>query len=222
MPTDGLIPLPEEENGQPDLYSLFEAMTSLRQEISLQGRSFHQLEQTLGQFLKQSSQDGLLLEQVTAIKDNVDYVQRLTEGLISLQGGKDREAEKQEGFRKAFDYLIDSLLDTHDQFRRMDEQVQQRKQRKGWFSFLKKNTTPDDLHQSINLTLKKLNQRLDSVAVVPIAHEGIPFDPHTMKAVEIEESTSQPPNTVLAIFRQGYIHEDRVLRFAEVKVSSPQ
>ena len=218
---DGVPNNPEEEIQHPDLYSFFESMTALRQEISLQGRSFHQLEQTLNKFAEQTSQESIRTEELSSIKNEIYATQKLLLEITAQNGFTNREQEKQDNFRKAIDYLIEPLLDTHDQFRRLEEQHRKVPAKKHWFSFRSHDARKDNLHQTISLTFKKLNQRLDSIAVSPIAHIGIPFDPRTMKAVEMEDSTTQEPNTIIEIFRQGYIHEDRVIRFAEVKVATP-
>ncbi len=48
---------------------------------------------------------------------------------------------------------------------------------------------------------------------------GEPFDPAFHQAMCQEESTDQPPNTVVQEFQKGYLIHDRLLRPAMVVVS---
>lgn len=48
---------------------------------------------------------------------------------------------------------------------------------------------------------------------------GQPFDPRLHLAIEAEERSDAPPNTVVRVLRQGYRQRQRVLRYAEVVVS---
>lgn len=212
---EGLI-LSDETENQPDLYSLLEAMTALRQEASLQGRNTHQFTQSLEQLLSRMRDEHSDSETLKAIERDLDSVKTSIESLADGQWDEGRE----EGFEEAFDFLVDPLLDTHDQFRRLDEQYRKPSPPRRWFAFLQPNDESQAFRQTTHLTLKKLNQRLDSVRIVATATVGMEFDPLTMKAVELEESKVETPNRVLEIFKQGYRYEDRVLRYAEVKVSA--
>jgi len=48
---------------------------------------------------------------------------------------------------------------------------------------------------------------------------GQPFDPRLHLAIEAEERSDAPANTVVRVLRQGYRQRQRVLRYAEVVVS---
>ncbi|GIV80627.1 MAG: hypothetical protein KatS3mg050_5021 [Litorilinea sp.] len=61
--------------------------------------------------------------------------------------------------------------------------------------------------------------RAEDIEPIPALHQ--PFDPHWHVAVEMEERTDVPPNTVVRELRRGYRQGDRVLRFAEVAVARP-
>lgn len=212
---------PEEGETAPDLYSLLSALTSLRQEIALQGRSFHQLEQTLHSCLKESPTEAPILSSVTSLHDEIRRLQEDFDMYTARRRAKERKRAVEEGFQTAVNVLLEPLLDTHDQFRRMEEQNRRRPARHpSWFSFRKAETGDDGFDQTVHLILVKLEQRLEALGVVSVAREGMSFDPQTMKAVDLERSDAYEPHTVVEVYHQGYQYRDRIVRFAEVKVAS--
>ena len=72
--------------------------------------------------------------------------------------------------------------------------------------------------------LKMVAQQLDQVLTryhctrISALHE--PFDPHRHQAIAQQPSADYPPNTVLLVAQQGYQLHDRVLRPAQVIVST--
>ena len=69
------------------------------------------------------------------------------------------------------------------------------------------------------LTLAEINKILETHYVKPIQALGEPFDPAFHQAMCQEESTDQPPNTVVQEFQKGYLMHDRLLRPTMVVVS---
>lgn len=71
----------------------------------------------------------------------------------------------------------------------------------------------------LRLTLKKLQDLLTSMGVVPIEAVGRPFDPSRHEAAGWEETSEQPEGTVVAELRRGYTARGKVLRPSLVKVA---
>ena len=71
----------------------------------------------------------------------------------------------------------------------------------------------------VALTLAEIMKILEKHYVSPIQALGEPFDPAFHQAMCQEESTDQPPNTVVQEFQKGYLIHDRLLRPAMVVVS---
>ncbi len=71
----------------------------------------------------------------------------------------------------------------------------------------------------IVLTLAEINKLLEKHYVSSIQALGEPFNPAFHQAMCQEESTDQPPNTVVQEFQKGYLIHDRLLRPAMVVVS---
>jgi molecular chaperone GrpE len=71
----------------------------------------------------------------------------------------------------------------------------------------------------VELVDRKFQSILEAEGVTPMQAEGQPFDPNLHEAVMQEPSEAYPSGTVIAVLQQGYMHGERVLRPAMVKVA---
>lgn len=212
----------EEPDPAPDLYTMMEALTALRQEISLQGRSFHRLEQAIQQTAQQWESVPALAERFSVFHAGLEDMQSLVELLTTQTLAGERQRGYKSGKEKMFDSMAEPLLDTHDQLRRLVEIHQNRHvSRSGWRRWFGRPGATEELIQTITLCHKKLTQRLSALGITPIARPEMDFDPTKMKAVDRVEVPGATAASVAEIYRQGYLHDERVLRFAEVKVACP-
>jgi molecular chaperone GrpE len=82
------------------------------------------------------------------------------------------------------------------------------------------NRPADDVWANgIELVYRKFQTILEAEGVTPIQALGQPFDPNLHEAIMQEPSDIYPSGTVTAVLQQGYMHGDRVLRHALVKVA---
>src|SRR5512133_1705327 len=82
------------------------------------------------------------------------------------------------------------------------------------------NRPADDVWANgIELGYRKFQTILEAEGVTPIQALGQPFDPNLHEAIMQEPSDVYPSGTVTAVLQQGYMHGDRVLRHALVKVA---
>jgi molecular chaperone GrpE len=72
----------------------------------------------------------------------------------------------------------------------------------------------------VELTKKGLHTMLERFEVTPLDSVGQPFNPDEMDALTMEASDEIPNNHVVTEFAKGYTFKDRVLRHAQVVVSS--
>ena len=72
----------------------------------------------------------------------------------------------------------------------------------------------------IQLTLKMVEEFLNKMELTQINPEGAIFNPEEHQAMSVENSDSEPPNTVLKVFQVGYKLKDRLIRPAMVVVST--
>jgi molecular chaperone GrpE len=77
-----------------------------------------------------------------------------------------------------------------------------------------------EYRQGVELLYRQVLDTLQRTGVVPIEAKGKSFDPNLHEALVREESSDHEDNTVIEEFRRGYLFKDRLLRPAQVKVSS--
>lgn len=71
----------------------------------------------------------------------------------------------------------------------------------------------------VELVLRKFQSILEKENITRIEAEGKPFDPNLHEAIMQEPSDLYESGTVTAVLQQGYMHGERVLRPALVKVA---
>jgi molecular chaperone GrpE len=71
----------------------------------------------------------------------------------------------------------------------------------------------------VELVYRKFQSILDKEGIIRIDAEGNPFDPNLHEAIMQEPSETHESGMVTAVLRQGYMHGERVLRPALVKVA---
>lgn len=77
----------------------------------------------------------------------------------------------------------------------------------------------DTWADGIELVYRKFLSILEAEGVTRIQAEGQPFNPELHEAILQEVSDKYEPGTVTMVLQQGYMHADRVLRHALVKVA---
>lgn len=77
----------------------------------------------------------------------------------------------------------------------------------------------DSWADGIELVYRKFLSVLESEGVTRMQAEGQPFNPDFHEAILQEVSDKYEPGTVTAVLQQGYMHGERVLRHALVKVA---
>jgi len=74
--------------------------------------------------------------------------------------------------------------------------------------------------RGIELIRNMLNTSLTKYDVRAIDAWGQPFDPRLHEALGVERHPKVPPNTVVRVERKGYLYGDKLLRSAQVLVTS--
>jgi len=181
-------------------YSLWAAMTALTQEVKLQGRSFKELNDTLGSQASRMAERerDLLRETERRCRKEVLGV------LIDL---RDRLGRGMESVRTSEGVILKAA-------------------RRGWrariFSRPGENAagaTLAALKKGYELGLDRLDQTLEEFDAREIPCEGQAFDPRRMNAIDRLESSAVPEGTVIEVYRSGYEWNGEVFRPAQVKVS---
>jgi molecular chaperone GrpE len=75
------------------------------------------------------------------------------------------------------------------------------------------------LVQGVGLVQQQFLDLLKRYGVTRIQADGKPFDASRHQALVHQPTADKPPNTVIQVVEQGYLHNDRVLRPAKVVVA---
>jgi molecular chaperone GrpE len=206
-----------------DWYGVQAALTALTQETRLQSRAFARLSEKLEEIETQKSPETesppsetmLLLK---GIEEKLDAVANLS--------SKHRKSELLQR-----DAII-LLLDLRDRLLAAEHAARQaldaaRAALPGWWParwFIKRSAAVvldgyQELLKGYLIAIERLDDTLTANDVTEFSCMGGPFDPETMKIVDIEDTDHHIEGTVLAVYRRGYSHQGTLLRAAEVKVA---
>ncbi len=78
----------------------------------------------------------------------------------------------------------------------------------------------ESVKTGLRLTLKMADDFLKKMEIMEINPENQPFNPEEHQAMSVQESDSEPANTVLKVFQLGYKLKERLIRPAMVVVSA--
>jgi molecular chaperone GrpE len=125
---------------------------------------------------------------------------------------KRMERDKDKLLKYAGENILRELLTTVDNLDRALEQ--------GGIEGGEPEQKLEALLAGVELTQKGLHSMLERFDVTPLDSVGQPFNPDEMDALTMEASEEVPANHVLTEFAKGFNFKDRVLRHAQVVVSS--
>jgi molecular chaperone GrpE len=192
-------------------YSLWAAMTALTQEVKLQGRSFKELNQTLGSQesrMEDRERDILVRETERRCRKEVlgiliDLRDRLQRGLESVRASEAGMAKPGSGSHRDLKPAA-----------------------AGWRARLFSRPIPNGAEETLaalkkgyELGLERLDQTLEEFNAREIPCAGQAFDPRRMNAIDRQESSTVPAGRVVEVYRSGYEWNGEVFRPAQVKVS---
>lgn len=177
----------------PDLYTLLAQITALTREVQLQGRAANRMSAEVAQLVQQ--------------------VASLSEGQIAARVAAAR--------RDAQADLLGELVEIQDRFARGRDEARRRLDSfRGLFTRFGSRPVVEALLRGSELALERLDETLRRHGVHEIVCEGRPFDPATMRAVETEVRPGVAPGVVTEVVRRGYRSADRILRYAEVRITT--
>lgn len=159
---------------------------------------------------EQESDIAALTQEIEELKAKLDQTIRFA---AEAENSKKRMEREQEKLRKyAGENILRELLTTADNLDRALEQG-----KTGGSDPEQKLTA---MLAGVELTKKGLETMLERFEVKAVDSAGQPFDAEQMDALTMEASDDIPVNHVLREFAKGYLFKDRMLRHAQVVVSS--
>lgn len=144
------------------------------------------------------------LEQAQTKAD--EYLDSLQRERAAFQNFRRRvERERAEQRQEIAGSVLQKLLPTLDDFHRAMQAVPE-DQRNEWFN-------------GVALIQRKLERLLADEGVAEMDALGKPFDPSYHEAVGVDADTGAESGTITEVLQRGYLHGDRVLRPAMVRVA---
>ncbi len=184
---------------QPDLNSLLTEMAGLKAEVKAESRH---LKSMLDQF-----------------SESLETLRRSNEALTEeLNRSQQRLAEHLRDTRRT---MILEFLDVYDRLEAGAAALKNYKPVDSLFSHSKKQDRRiiQSMRDGQDMSIKRLEQLLQSHQVHAIETEGKLFDPKTMTAIATIHQKNLPHAQVVEEIRKGFYLENSVLRLAEVKVN---
>jgi molecular chaperone GrpE len=215
------------ETDRTDLFSLWSAMTTLTQEVKLQGRAFKQLEEAIKPWI--ASAETFHENHAEALSE----ARRFSE-LASTERHLRDDAILRAAEKRVRGDVIGVLVDLRDRLKRGAESAgahiaeAERTLSSSWLDRFRGNARAaragldavKAILEGYLLSLERIEQALAEMGLQEIDCEGARFDPHLMKAVDIEESTEEEVDgQVLKVYRSGFLWDKEIFRPAEVKVA---
>ncbi len=180
-----------------DSYALWAAMTSLTQEVKLQGRAFQELNRALEARQRDLQRD---LQREAERRCRRDVLGALIDLRDRLGRGRESARAREGEMREAAQGSWLSRIFTG----RGGEAA---------------GASIGALIRGYELGIERLDQTLEEFNAREIRCDGELFDPRRMNAIDSAESPGAPEGTVLEVYRSGYEWDGEVFRPAQVKVS---
>ena len=151
-------------------------------------------------------EDPLVVQLEEAETRAANYLDSLQRERATFQNYKKRvERERAEQAITITGNLLAKLLPAIDDFHRAMDAVPEG-ERDQWF-------------EGVTLIQRKLDQLLTHEEVTEIDALGTPFDPNYHEAIGVDADSDAASGTVTQVLQRGYMHKDRVLRPAMVRVA---
>ncbi|MBT3472185.1 MAG: nucleotide exchange factor GrpE [Gammaproteobacteria bacterium] len=183
-----------------DLFTLFSELSALKNEVKHESR---QLKEALSRF-------GELFDTLQRNQQRLERAQDEVQ-----QTGRDAKIEAQRE-------ILLEILDLRDRIESNEQFLQSHQP--GWLHRMnsREQQFQDDLQQGLEITLRNFDHLLQHNNVTPIATNGTPFDPHTMRVEAVEQRPEQSDGAILGVVRSGYLLNGETLRTARVIVNKLQ
>ena len=181
----------------PDLYSLFAELIALKNEVKIESRQFK-----------------------NAFEQHQKTLELLESGYHALEKEQQvNKTRKQEIRFLVARQLILEILEVRDRIEDSLKAIRGLKPKMLRRRYRKKRPVLDSIARGQSMLLHRIEQLLQNNGVAPIPVVGAPFDPHTMRAVDVVRDAKKENDVVVAEIRRGFTLHNEVIRIAEVQVN---
>jgi molecular chaperone GrpE len=246
---DGLTEMPAAPEGGSlpgtgvDLHTLLAHFTALRQEINLQTKAVRLQQEQTGESLRQAAQVLKTLETTQAAHRQADQAavdkqaRPFLETLVELNDALSRTGRE---VRRALDAMTSDPTPAPEEVPvpprlswwarclgvRGVDAAALATLRTRLVAFGQSCEGRDKARQILasvaagyTMTLQRVERAMSKHGLEGIVAVGQPYDPERMEAVEAVANSGRPAGEVLDEVRRGYLFQDRVFRYAQVRVA---
>lgn len=186
-------PLPEE----PDLYSFYQELCVLRNELRVGGRRNQEVLTRFGESLS-------------------DFQKIITDLQNKLyQMDKEKGAGELLSRKRLFIPLVDML----ERMGRLNERLSSPPRKSLFRSDINWRDAWNSFKNGFDITYSYLNSLLEKEGITRIETAGMPFDPAYMTAVGVEHTDRHPVNQVIEEIAPGFLYKGEIIKLAEVKIA---
>ncbi|NEX22419.1 nucleotide exchange factor GrpE [Thiorhodococcus mannitoliphagus] len=179
----------------PDLFTLLAELSALKNEVKLESR---QVKTALDEFR------GLF----DMLRDQQERLDEERARRRSAEHTADQHSQKE---------LLLELLEVRDRLEA--GHLQASRFRPGLLGRRKAKPFVASMAEGMAMNLRRLDESLARRGVKPLTVVGRPFDPHSMHATGVAADPDIPAGQVVEELRKGFLHQDALLRPAEVIVN---
>lgn len=190
-------------NRQPDLNSLLTELAGLKAEVKAESRHMKTLLDRFSESLEALQRDNKAL---------TDEMGRHQQHLAEQKKNTEQEVQRK---------MVLEFLDVYDRLAAGEAVLKKYKPVDSLFNHSKKQDRRfiKSMREGQEMSVKRMEQLLQSYQVLAIETEGKTLDPQTMTAVATVNRKNLPHGKVVEEIRKGFYLESGVLRLAEVKVN---
>ena len=182
----------------PDLFTLLAEVAALKNEVKLESRNLKSaLDEFRGLYAALREANTRLADEQARCRDQ--------EQLLGQQAQKE---------------LLLDLLDLRDRVQAGHDQAV--RFRPGRLTSKANVRFVASMAEGMAMNLRRLDETLARRGVRPLPALGETFDPHRMHAGELANDPARDEGLVVGELRKGFLHNDKLLRSAEVVVNRPE
>lgn len=186
-------PLPEE----PDLYSFYQELCVLRNELRVGGRRNQEVLTRFGESLS-------------------DFHKIITDLQNRLYQMDKEKKENESHSRKP---LFIPLIDVLERMERLKKRLLSPPRKTFFKNDANWRNTWNGFKDGFDITYSYLDSLLKKEGITRIETVGNPFDPAYMTAIAIEHTEKYPINQVIEEIAPGFLYKGEIIKFAEVKIA---
>lgn len=182
---------------KPDLYSFYQELCVLRNELRVGGRRNQEV--------------------LTRFGESLSDFQKIIADIQSRLCQVDKE--KGEGELLSRKRLFIPLVDVLERMERLKERLSAPPRKTLFKSDTNWRNAWNAFKDGYDITYSYLDSLLKKEGITRIETVGMPFDPAYMTAIAVEHTTRHPINQVIEEIAPGFLYKEEIIKLAEVKIA---